>query len=89
MYEEHNAELIAAVAEHYEDELEDIEHYRHLAHKARTEGCHHLERLFTEIGNDEFTHAYYLRDYLIRKGVYDPDGKHKSLEAKWIDVTTD
>jgi rubrerythrin len=89
MTDTHNAELIAAVGEHYEDEMEDIEHYRHLANKARTAGCNELARLFTDIGNDEFTHAYYLREYLIRKGVYDPDGKHKSLEAKWIDVTTD
>ena len=89
MTDTHNAELIAAVEEHYEDEMEDIEHYRHLAHKARKAGCNDLSRLFTDIGNDEFTHAYYLREYLIRKGVYDPEGKHKSLEAKWIDVTTD
>ena len=86
MTDTHNAELIAAVKEHFEDEMEDIKHYRHLAHKAKMDGCDRLAKIFKGIENDEFTHAAYLRDYLIRKGIYDPEGAHKHLEEMWLDI---
>ena len=89
MEEVHSTELIAAVVEHYRDELGDVMHYRNLAMKARRDGCTYLALIFSRIGNDEFTHAEYLRDYLIHKGVYDPDGKHKDLEEKWLDIIDD
>jgi rubrerythrin len=89
MYDTTIADIISAVVDEYKDELEGVLKYRALAKKARSEEAHYLALVLSRIENDEFTHAEYLRDYLIHKGVYDPDGKHKDLEHKWLDIIDD
>jgi rubrerythrin len=89
MHDNTIADVIAAVVEDYKDELEDVLKYRALARRAKNADAPYLAIVLTRIENDEFTHAEYLRDYLIHKGVYDPEGKHKDLEEKWLDIIDD
>lgn len=89
MYDTTMTDIISAVVAEYKDELDGVLKYRSLAKKARSEESHYLALVLSRIENDEFTHAEYLRDYLIHKGVYDPDGKHKDLEEKWLDIIGD
>lgn len=80
-------EFIKAVVEHFEEEMEDICEYLHLAKKARNDDHGYLALLFSTIARDEYTHASHLRDYLIMEDVYQPEGAHKDLEAKWQKVS--
>lgn len=73
----HHADKIKTLLERYEEEIEDAEEYEELAEEMP--GC---AKLFRTIGNEEVTHAYHLRDKLLKMG-HEFAGEH---ESKWHKV---
>lgn len=59
----HHADKVKRLLEQYEDELEEAEEYAELAEEMP--GC---AELMHAIGREEVTHAYHLRDKLIKMG---------------------
>lgn len=71
--------IYAELHEKLEEEIEDAHEYLDLAEKAEARGCEYLATGLRNIARDEFTHAYFHRDYLIAKGKYD----YGEAEEKW------
>jgi ferritin len=71
------------IFEHFEDEMEDACEYLKKAEAAKSEGHHYLANGLFLMAEDEYSHAKFLRDYLITKKVYHDHEHHEELEAKW------
>lgn len=69
--------------EHLEEEMEDACEYLKKGEEAKHEGHHYLAKGFFRMAEDEYSHAKFLRDYLIIKKVYHDHEHHEELEAKW------
>ena len=73
----HHADKVKRLLEQYEDELEEAEEYAELAEEMP--GC---AELMHAIGREEVTHAYHLRDKLLKMGHEFADDH----ESKWHKV---
>lgn len=69
--------------EHLEEEIEDACEYLKEAEKTEAEGKPYLAEGMRRIALDEYSHANFLRDYLITKKVYHEHEKHEHIEEHW------
>ena len=69
--------------EHLEDEIEDACEYLKEADEMEAQGHHYLAHGLHQIAMDEYSHANFLRDYLMRRGVYHDHEHHAEVEAHW------
>ena len=66
-----------------EEELEDGCEYMREAEEADSMGKSYYAEGLRRIAYDEYTHAKFIRDYLITKGVYHDSEHHAKLEEHW------
>lgn len=65
------------------DEIEGACEYLNQADDAEAQGHHYLAMGLHHIAKDEYTHANFLRDYLISKKKYHESERHKAIEERW------
>jgi hypothetical protein len=68
---------------HLEDEIEDACEYIREADEANEDGKEYLALGLQKVAMDEYTHAEFLRNYLMSKGHYHHYEKHDELEEHW------
>lgn len=65
------------------DEIEDACKYLREADAMDAQGYHYLAIGLHKIAMDEYTHANFLRDYLMSKKAYHEHERHKAIEEHW------
>lgn len=73
--------------EHLEDEIEDACEYLREAEAAEEEDKHYLAKGLRKIAYDEYTHASFLREYLMSKHEYRHHEKSAKIEEHWHKLT--
>jgi ferritin len=68
---------------HLEDEIKDACEYLKEADEAEEDGKEYLAHGLHKVAMDEYTHAEFLRSYLMTKGHYHHYQKHDELEEHW------
>ena len=68
---------------HLEDEIEDACEYLRESDEADADGKEYLAHGLHRVAMDEYTHAEFLRSYLMTKGHYHHYEKHDELEEHW------
>ena len=68
---------------HLEDEIEDACEYLKEADEAEADGKEYLAKGLKNVAMDEYTHARFLRDYLMTKHHYHNHDKHEKIESHW------
>lgn len=68
---------------HLEEEIEDACEYLHEAEEAEADGKDYLAHGLRKVAHDEYTHANFLRDYLMSKKHYHEHANYEKIEAHW------
>lgn len=76
-------EFYEKAIEHLEEEIEDACEYLKEADEAKADGKPYLAEGMHKIAMDEYTHAEFLRHYLMTKRAYHTHEKHEHLEEHW------
>ena len=69
--------------EHLEEEIEDACEYLREADEAHEAGKKYLASGLRKVAMDEYTHAHFLREYLMTKGAYHDHVNHAKIEEHW------
>jgi ferritin len=69
--------------EHLEDEIEDACEYLKKSEEAEAMDKPYLATGLRKMAMDEYTHARFLREYLIKKEIYHVHEHHNEVEAHW------
>lgn len=69
--------------EHLEDEIEDACEYLRKADEAEGWEKHYLATGLRKMAMDEYSHAHFLRDYLIKKEAYHNHEHYVKTEEHW------
>jgi ferritin len=69
--------------EHLEDEIEDACEYLKKSEEAEDMDKPYLATGLRKMAMDEYTHARFLREYLIKKEIYHVHEHHNEVEAHW------
>ena len=69
--------------EHLKDEIEDACEYLREADEAEGWEKHYLAKGLREMAMDEYSHAHFLREYLIKKEAYHVHEHHHEVESHW------
>lgn len=73
--------------DHLEEEIEDACEYLKEAEEAAEEGKTYLAEGLKKIAYDEYTHAHFLREYLMTKHEYRHHEKSAKIEEHWHKLT--
>ena len=81
---EHKMSTMEDVAEQlkedFEEEIEDCKKYLHMAGIAERAGhamdCHYL----AEMAKDEYTHAYFIHNFMYEHGIHVPEEQERDFE---------
>lgn len=69
------------LADDFADEISDCKKYMHMAKVADKSGdyddCHYL----TEMSKDEYTHAYFIHNFMVEHGICIPEEQEKDFEC--------
>lgn len=71
------------IFEHLEDEIKDACEYLKEADEAKVEGKYYLATGLHKIALDEYSHAHFLREYLIKKETYHVHEHYNDVEEHW------
>ena len=75
--------LYKVMFEHLEDEIDDACEYLRKAHEAEEEGRSYLAKGLKEMAMDEYSHAHFLREYLMKKEAYHNHEHYAAVEEHW------
>lgn len=73
--------------EHLEEEIEDACEYLREAEATEADGKHYLAEGMRKMAYDEYTHAHFLREYLMSKEAYRHHAKTEKIEEHWHKLT--
>lgn len=73
--------------EHLEEEIKDACEYLKEAEAAEVDGKRYLADGMRRIAYDEYTHAHFLREYLMSKHDYHHHEKAHDIEEHWHKLT--
>lgn len=69
--------------EHLEDEIEDACEYLREADEAEKMEKHYLATGLHKMAMDEYSHAHFIREYLIKKEMYHVHEHYHEVESHW------
>lgn len=69
--------------EHLKEEIEDACEYLKEADATEADGKPYLARGMRDIAMDEYTHANFLRNYLMSKHAYHEHAMYEEIEHHW------
>ena len=78
-----NDNFINEAFDELKDEIEDACKYLRESDEMEAQGHHYLATGLHRIALDEYSHANFLRDWLISKRVYYEHDRHKMIEEHW------